>query len=290
MIQEFHTTDLTEPCLKSVQLRHEGKRIARMTSALYRGCLWHEAARMLHERDAWENDLFSLVLQSNDLVMARSKEEDRPISEACERNRHETMAEVGKLLARYTMLFSGIFRRAKLIGCELPVRLTMDVDGEPAEFATHADLLFRGHDGALCLWDWKTGEDSPTWEYLTRNLQFGMMHMGVAHGEVCVGDDHWVRFNEAPMMKWVHVNYLAPYGRTTTVGDVTFKKGDARPIESVLRDIPVNDEGVIVDEFSTRVRMARAGHFPMIPSETGCHLCESNQFCPNFQRGNHANE
>ena len=66
-------------------------------------------------------------------------------------------------------------------------------------------------------------------------------------------------------------------------------KGDARPIESVLRDIPVNDEGVIVDEFSTRVRMKRAGHFPMIPSETGCHLA-SNQFCPNFRERNHANE
>ena len=46
----------------------------------------------------------------------------------------------------------------------------------------------------------------------------------------------------------------------------------------------MNDEGVIVDEFSTRVRMARRT-LPDDPERTGCHLCESNQFCPNFQRG-----
>ena len=83
----------------------------------------------------------------------------------------------------------------------------MDVDGEPAhEFATHADLLFRGHDGALCLWDWKPEIDSPTWEYLTQPPVWHDAH-GRESREVCVGDDHWVRFNEAPMMKWVHVNY-----------------------------------------------------------------------------------
>ena len=61
-------TDLTEPCLKSVQLRHpKANCIARMTSAVYRGCLWHEAGRLLHERDAWENDLVPLVVEFADL-------------------------------------------------------------------------------------------------------------------------------------------------------------------------------------------------------------------------------
>lgn len=294
MIAEFHTTDLTANCLKAVELRHNGKRISTMTSALYRGCLWHEGARLLHERNDWGvADL--LVRDADVLVRAKAEEECRPLSPACERDRHETMAEIGRLLNRYAQMFAGVFVKSKLIGCELPVRLTVNVDDQPAEFATHIDLLYRSIDGHLCLWDWKSGEDSPTWEYLTRNLQFGMMHLAVAHGQVMTSPDCWVEFGDAPLMTWVHVNNLAPYGRKTTVTENgeprEYAKGDARPLSSVLRGIEINDEGVILDQFSTRVRMARAGLYPMNPSEQGCHLCESNQFCPNFQRGSdHADQ
>jgi hypothetical protein len=142
------------------------------------------------------------------------------------------------------------------------------------------------------LWDWKTGSDSPTWAYLSRNMQFGLYHCVCVGGSIRVGD-HWIEFNEPPLMAWVHVNNLAPFGKRQSCKDDNgevreFMKGDDRPLRNILRGVEINDEGAVLDDFRTWVRMDRAGLHPAIPSEQGCHLCESAYWCKSYAGGSDA--
>jgi hypothetical protein len=61
-------------------------------------------------------------------------------------------------------------------------------------------------------------------------------------------------------------------------------KGDERPSKSVRFEVLVNNEAGVVDEFATRVRMARANLWPMNPTDTSCRVCECRTFCPTWGR------
>ena len=285
MSHEHHTSELTNPCLRSVKLKLDGKLQGRCTSALYSGLLFHEVATRLHRLpDGLDLSLPQLTLtvaESSTAVMLGVQNENRPVSDAVNANRGDLVAEVIAWAIGYCNRFREFFRTCKIIGTELPCRMTIDVDGEPAEFASHLDLLFRDQHGNLRLWDWKTGEDSPTFAYLSRNMQFGMYDQVLKSGSVKIGDD-WVEFGEPATLFWVQVRDLMPYSKKTTVGDTTYVKGDLRPDTAILRPIQIANDQAVLDEFALRVRMSRADIWPANPDKIGCSLCESQRWCQTF--------
>lgn len=289
---DIHTTQLTDSCDKRVELTLAGRRFGETTTALYRGQLWHEAAALAHTAGRWDRSgVTNAVLDAHIVVERKAKAENRPFSAAVEKGRNAVMAEVERLLLAYAERVAP--RVSKLIGVELPVRLTLDVDGEPAEFASHLDLLFRDERGRLHLDDWKTGADSPSWQYLNRNIQLGLYWLALRHGTVLVDGD-WLSFGEWPVVSWIHVNDLAVYGRKTTIvnhetgEEETFEKGQARPLDRIVRTVPFDPAGeaALVEQLRLRVRMRRLGLYPMNPDPTGCMLCECHHWCPSWTTNN----
>lgn len=290
---EVHTSDLTADCLKSVQLRLEGKRIGETASAKFRGSLWHEARRLCYERGQWADvDLVSILAHAAWIVTEEAKATNQPLTDAVDAGWMKIAAELQPMLTQYGRVVAP--RVVKMIGQECPIRCTIDVDGEPVDFASHIDVLYRNATGQLCIDDDKSQQEVPSREFLARNMQFAMYAYATKHGEIMV-DGEWLRFNEWPILTWLHVNNLKPFGRKTTatetdwetgeVKEVEYAKGDTRPAHRVLLNVPI-DEGQdqrIMAEFSTRVRMMRAGFWPTNPDEIGCFLCDSKKFCPTFE-------
>lgn len=288
MIQDIHTTDLTTACLRRVQLTHEGKRKGEATTALFMGLLFHAACQRMHEAGIW-SDPGECIEQVRLDVLRGLADESRPLTDSVKANRKDLEVEVSEWLRRYALRFSGYFGAAKLIGCELPVRYTMSVDGTDQEFASHIDLLYRAPAGELIVRDWKTGGDSPTQHFLDRNLQTGLYHLCLKYGAVQLPDAGWVEFAEHPGIEWVHIRNLMPYAKATETKDDggtlrQFKKGDDRPLRTIVRNATVFNEQAVVDELATRVRMFRAGLYPTNPTPEGCHICECSEYCPSWQQ------
>lgn len=282
MIQEVHSSDMSAECPRSVQLRHEGKIIGEMTTALYRGNVWHEAASSLHAIGIADG-ISSHVSLAHAKVFATADKENRPFTPAVVKNAGEVREEIEELLAEYADRIPPYLSAMTLIGTEIPIRLTLDIDGVPQDFASHLDLLFRAPRG-LHVYDWKTGEDQPGYDFLRRSPQMGLYPLAVAEGEVLI-DGEWVSLMEWPSMTWVHVNALKVYKKATTNGaGESFKKGDKRTLDKILMDTGITATGrnAIIAELSDRVRMFRAGLYPTNPGEQRCRLCESRTFCPVF--------
>lgn len=285
MASEYHTSDLTSPCLRRVQLRHEGKAIGQTTTALYRGLLFHDLVSAWHHRGVMPK--LALARCAED-VGRKLIDERRPMTEAVVASLPDIQAEVVALAEHYVARFREMFAKSHVWGVELPVRLTIDVDGTPAKFASHIDILYTDPAGVLCVDDWKTGDADWDGEHVARSMQLGMYFLALKYGSVQV-DGEWVEFGAEPMLAFVDANALKPYNRKTTgKGDDgeerEFAKGDLRPMRAVRREIAVVNEAAIVSEFSLRVRMARAGMFPMVPSADGCRYCECWAACPTWTK------
>lgn len=281
LLTEVHTSDLVCPCHKRVQLRHEGKVLGVCPGAMYRGILFHEAARHFHTTGE-----IPAMEEIDTLVRKTLAGERRQLTESAAKNSADTMKEVAELIDLYSKRFADWFGASKIIGCEVPIRCTVDVDGEPMGFASHLDLLYRDPHGILCTDDYKTGDTEYEDEHAHRSLQAGMYYHALLHGAVCVGGE-WLALNEEAHVCFVTVDNLWPYSRKTTAKDDTgqdreFVKGDLRPLSSIRRDVMVTNPGAIIDEFSTRVRMFRAGLFPTNPSSVACRVCESAKWCPSW--------
>lgn len=288
MTLEVHTSDLTKPCPRAVELRLNGKAVGTTQSAKAWGLLWHEAATGCHlagRFDAAYAD--SIVPQAWASVLGKAKVENSPPSDAVKRDATTIQAEVASLLPMYGDRCASMVR--KLIGCELPVRMTIAVDGKDVEFASHIDLLFRDDDGRLVVWDWKGGKDAPSFHELSRNMQFGMYGLTLRYGSVLM-DGEWVEFGEWPSLAWVQVRNLKPFGRATTLTefdgeknewvDVEYAKGQYRPIHKIVIPSGVYPEGEpeIRRRFAEHVRMRRTGLMPAIPGEH-CQFCDSRRWC-----------
>lgn len=289
MITEIHTSALTASCLRQAQLTLEGKAVGWTTGALFIGNTVHAALRHLHEGDSdWGRTACeSAVLAGAAVADDTAKADNRPLSEAVIAGRAEHLAEAGKLVYAYATRCR-LPEGAKLIGCELPIRATWEVDGEPFDFASHLDMLWRRADGSLVVRDWKSGSDSPSRMFLARNLQKAAYHLAVGEGEVCV-DGEWLAFDAYPSVEWCHLRNLLPYGKATTTKDddgnlVEFKKGEARPLRSALIETTYTDAGrdAARAEIATRVRMMRADLWPTNPSPDGCRFCDTRTGCPGF--------
>lgn len=282
---ELHSSDLTTHCLRSAQLRHEGKVIASYTTAMYRGALADATLCLLHDRGLKSQNVVGAVLDAIKQVERTAQEENRPLSDSVVQNKNEIAAEVQKVCEFYVTRFAEAFAKAKFIGCQLPIRFTINIGGEPFDFASHLDLIYRLN-GALIFADWKWRDETPTAAFLSRYLQFGCYAYGIANGEVMLGDD-WVSFAEWPIGQWIHLPNLKPYARN----GADYRAGDLRDFDKIVRTVPYNESCAerIENEISIRVRMWRQGLFPTSPDPVACHLCESNQFCEQVSV-NHENQ
>lgn len=288
MLTEVHTTPLTASCLHQAKATADGFSVGYTTGALFVGNICHAAIRHLHERNEWERvDCESAVIVGAKVAEATAKADNRPLSEAVISGRSDHLAEASKLVYAYATRCQ-LPPGSRLIGCELPIRATWTVDDEPFEFASHLDMLWRTTDGGLAVRDWKSGSDSPSVMYLSRNLQLAAYHLAIGEGEVCV-DGEWLAFDTYPTMEWCHLRNLLPYGKaTTTKGDdgktADFKKGDPRPLRSALMEVNYTDAGrdAARAEIALRIRMMRADLWPTNPDPDGCRFCECRGACPSF--------
>jgi RecB family exonuclease len=254
-----------------------------MTEALALGCLWHETAPRLHQ----DQGVKFATSKAWDAVVDTMHREGRKPSTAVAEKVPEIIATVEAWATQYVARVVKEYTAGwKILGFEVPVRLTFDVDGEPADFASHLDMLARLPDGRLVFIDWKTGQDAPTVPYLARNPQFAAYSLAVARGSVLIGED-WIEMGEWPEAIWCHVRALAPYKRKTTTMDeqgneTVAAAGEQRPIDRVMFRAMIGPEGErhIIEELAINVRMRRAGLFPARPDPIGCMSCECRAACP----------
>lgn len=276
LIKEWHTSDLTSRCAKRVQLKHMGKALPEVASAMFRGLLIHHHLQCWHEDKA--ADLYA--------VLDSIKQEGRTLTVACKAAVQETNEEAKVIVGHYAKRYGAFFKASKLLGCEVPLRWSgIDVDGEKVDFATHIDLLFEDPHKALCLWDWKSGDTDWGAEHVARSLQFGMSFMAVQYGHVML-DGEWIDLQTSPHVTVCDVDCLKPYSRRTMGKkdgeDYEYVKGDVRPESAVSREILVTNESGILEQFATRIRMARANLWPTNPTDDGCRACECRKACPTW--------
>lgn len=291
-VQEFHTSDISDSCLMHVKLRLGGKVIGETPGALYRGQLFNDALGLLYTRDKWDRPACeSAIMDAAVGVAAKSLTENRPYTKAVGVNLTTHNAEVLALVVQYAQRFTPRSDE-KVIGVELPIRFTLEHERleEPAEFASHLDLLYRRADGRLVVDDFKLRDEHPSGAFLARWPQGGIYYLAVRYGEVLV-DGEWLEFAEWPIVRWIDATALAPYGKAYTnthTGEV-FKKGDLKPAERVQRVAPFLPEGepALRDMLAERVAMMRAGFFPAMPDPEGCQFCDSRAHCPTFSGGSH---
>lgn len=290
---EVHTTDLMDPCPRRVELRLAGKRIGETTSALMFGQVWHEARARSYAEGVWDEFRASgILLDAWAKCEAENAKNNQAVTDAVKKNATQSQAEISRLLGYYGERVA--CRVKKLIGCELPIRCSIVVDGESVEFASHIDVLFRDSEGRLVLDDDKTGEDAPSMDFLRRNKQLAMYAYAIRHGTVWI-DGEPVEFNEWPVVNWIQVRALNTYGRKTTVKEVNFAtgelvervydKGEHRPIDRIVMTAPIHERRTpaILADFYQHVRMRRHGMMYANPDKQGCRLCESRMYCESYQ-------
>lgn len=277
------TTPLMANCLRSVQLRREGKIIGGTGEALFKGVLGHE---MLQRR------LLGTGIPTSDLVawtIQKQRDENMPCSASVIENATKYAAEVELVVEQYMKRVAPSI--ATLIGCELPIRCTINIDGEQVEFQSHIDVLYRDTEGWLTIADFKFRDESATRPYLERNMQLGMYWYAARHGSIRIEEsmDLWVQYVEPVRCVLVDMWGFKPYSRKTAYIDDNGEpqegaKGDTRPLHTIVKHCNFQDaaEGWLIEELTTRVRMMRANLWPMNPSPQGCMTCQSRPHCKPF--------
>ena len=284
MDHAVHTSELMNPCPRQAKLRIEGKEHRTAETALVRGLVAHAALQGVSEEH--ELTTCTAVELAWDETARKLIEEGRSMSAAVVDGEEAIKDEVHRTVDRYRETVLPLV--GELVGCELPVSLAIYVDGEPVRFESHIDKLYIGADPltgeeSLVLLDWKYHQTAPSSSFLARNLQLGMYQYAVANGGVQVDGWPWTAPALPLRCYWVHLPYLKPYGRKTTVTEdgepVVYEKGDARPIRRVMFSATVTDWDKLHAGFAERVRMMRADIWPAIPEPTRCMLCQSNYAC-----------
>lgn len=296
LINEIHTTHLTAPCMRRVQLTAQGKRIGATETAKYRGLLAHKILQR------WFTGNFKIGNFPPDLapgchaeVVSDADKDNEPLSPSVLENATFIQAEVGRMCDTLTSRWIEHHHGWKCLGAELPIRwdMTLPGFGDPIPFASHIDLLFRTPNG-LAVVDIKTGADDPTAYYLTRNLQLASYFLAIKHGSLRMDDDLdlWESFDAYPSVYWMHFNAVAPYSRKTMSKDEDgnqreYKAGEHRPWTKIMRavDFSPEMEHQILEDIATRVTMIYGGLFPASPDPVGCMTCDCNYHCPNYGRG-----
>lgn len=291
-IEEWHTSDLNNPCMMAVKLTREGKLMATGTTALWRGQVAGRTLERVHTEELWDPELLAQVIHtSGDEVTDQLIREGRPPTKAVLDGRGEVQKEIEKHLHHYVTRFGPWFRNhTELVGCELPMRVELEMGEHKVKFATHIDLLVRDNKGQLVIVDWKWRKDTPTMAYLGRNLQFGLMYLGVAYGHVMLPDPliGWTTFGEFAECAWFDLATCKPYGtsKKDDKGGYLFKKGESRPWKRIMKrwSFSPEREEWMIQQIRLRVALADAGVWMMTPDPLGCEFCECNNQCPSYHK------
>ena len=303
---EYHSGDLTAACPKNIELRWEGKFNPEMQTAMYRGSFASYLMEHLHRGADWsEQAVANAGKKAIESINADIKKEGRQLSETVEHDANEIHKEVLWVVFEYARRLGPFFEQCSFIGCEVPCRVTMELNADRSfDFASHLDLIFRaphrvlehffphlnlpGDGNRLCIWDFKFVKDSPTWDYLARQPQLLLYTVCAWQGSFLLSD-LWIEFNQWPLIAWCHLPYFKPFSRKTMTDDdqgvaTEYVKGDVRPLKAVVRWLDYRQDRLpdIIQELCQRPLMYEQGIFPMIPSPIGCHLCESRAWCPRF--------
>lgn len=309
LIDEFHTSHLTKACPKSVELKMKGMAKHEATQALFRGLWAHEAIQLLFKKNLlhpWDDECIPDVIHNSyHTVVQQLADEERPITEGCMNAMAKLRADVTEVTMEFGNRFGEKMSHMELIGVECPIRWTMPAYGrmtERAELASHVDIILRDTDNvmdrgddALILLELKYKDrESLTAAWMHRSMQIIMYHLMLRYGSVqlpAVGGwlpEQWIEFGEWPKVYVVDLPMLKAYKRagefkTPGTGEpVKYKAGDQRPDHMVFRRVFRNADQIdqMKTQLSDHIQMLREGFFPMIPSETGCLVCECENWCP----------
>lgn len=298
---EWHTTDLSEPCRKRVQLRLLGRIDGETAGALWLGNAVHAAMELLWVHDDFaaidEARIEQLCVRASHAADRKAKEEGRPLSFSMQPGgNQETRIEQEKLLrsivTNYTAAMTPLRGEMQVLGIEVPIRCTLEIDGEPTHFATHADLVWRDKKGQLHIDDFKTQDECPTRSYLARWVQGACMFVWTRNGTMTLDTPDFgimpLCMDEFPVVRWVHMRNFLPYKRSTTVTEdgvrCTYAAGEARPLSKCILypNFEPAFEARIVHHLCELVRMGRAGIWARTPNSQACHYCDSRNHCLSF--------
>lgn len=298
---DLHSSDFTASCLHEMALKRQGHYIADMPRAMYRGNWAGKVLEHLHRDNHWDDDSFvSAVRWATTDVQDDLVKEKRQLTQSVIDNREAIHKETAKICQQYMIRFGPRFKECKLIGCELPIRWTLEHPSldKPASCASHLDLLFRDPKGVwgrgenrLIWWDWKYREEVPTFDYLGRNQQFIMYQLGLYEGQVMIGDD-WIDFGEWAASAWIHLPNFKVYEKKTKGKDddgnpCVYLKGDSRPDRSIIRWTNFRRDRApqMKEPLAVRARMVQLDLHPTNPSPIGCSICQSRDWCERFDIG-----
>lgn len=286
---DVHTSDLTASCMKAVELRLNGKLYGETGEALFKGNLAHETLGLIHKGESVD----ASFAQALSTVQARAKSEGYPLSQSVKDNMADYTKEVRLIVDNYIRRVLPLIAAShgRLVAVEPDVRMTVNLAGRDVSFASHLDLVWIDIEGWLNIWDWKLWTESPTHNYLHRNLQMGLYWLMGRYGEVLIDSELevWKNFGGNVRVTWINLSDLRPYTRKTPGIDDNgepreFVKGDDRPLRNVIRTIEHQEanEQLLWDELETRIKMRDAGLWPTNPDPVGCQVCQSKMFCPSF--------
>lgn len=295
--KEIHSSELTSDCMKRVELRLQGKSVPIAQTAMFKGLVAGETMRIIHEKAGIHDTgaeapaLYTpIVAEAIDIVRKQLADEGRQMSDAVEKSMSEIISEIGEIADSYWTRLRPKFAGSTLLGCEVPVRWSYAP--RLPQFASHIDLLYRNQHGNLVFCDWKLRDVSPTYHYLSRNMQFAAYHGALLEGSVMLTDglsSEWKRLAEPSVGVWIHLGALMPFGRKTRCEDDRgmereFAKGDPRPVRMSWKEIEYDRNAIerIRSEIMCRAKMIRGKVFPMNPDPQGCMLCECESFCQRF--------
>lgn len=287
--RDVHTGDLTAKCMRETLHRWNDEFEPTVPTAMLRGLCFGKATELWWDDDEPLDTVAQLAL---DVTIANLKVEGRVLTEGAEKACGEIVEHVHQAMQLWPKCLEhvGGGSMPTIVGMEIPVRMSIEVDGIPQPIASHVDLLLRDSKGGYIIADTKWREDAPTSDYLARNLQFSTYWLCGKHASFRYPNGKWYELGCDARLCWIHASYLRPCGRAQTwvdkaTGEIfNFKKGDVRPMEKVVRWVGYANAArqVATDEIANRIRMMRQGHFPTNPDPLGCALCPSQQWCHRF--------
>ncbi|QDP47788.1 MAG: hypothetical protein Unbinned3138contig1001_7 [Prokaryotic dsDNA virus sp.] len=267
------------------------------TTALYRGLVAGRACELLHQ-EGFDQDTSNVTVSAAAFIQKQLAEENRMLTQSVEENRLDILAEVTDCLNLYRDRFAHLFHQCELLGTEVPARYSLSTEDGEIKFASHLDLVVRDTNGVfgygkgkLLVMDWKWRQQSPSHQYLARNMQFALYYMMAKWGYLKCGPKafEWMDYGEDAVLFWIHLPGLKPYTRRTTAfndqgEEQEFVKGDLRPMRSVLYRVEYDSaqEHLIKAELKMRAKMVENDVFPLNPDPVSCRICDAEAFCTRF--------
>ena len=262
-------------CPKSFELEHlQNCRPGHRSHAALNGSVVHELLRQLHSGQ-WDLDPAKAYDQVLHLIEFEGSERCIPVDW---NNREEEVCkyrvDAVEIINRYRQ--KPYNSEARVILSEAPFTVKIG----RVEFTGTVDQIRKNPDATLELIDFKTSSRTPHESALTSSYQLILYSMAMLYGTFHTENGE-VQFLQLPdYATWYHLRQHIPYKRRTTVGDMVYQKGDAKPGDPRHRVKMTPD---MISAFRKDVsKIASAIHeeiFPRVASTATCSLCKFSHAC-----------